>query len=192
MNRVAAYAIVLIAAATPWLEVLLVVPAAILAGLSPPLVALIAAIGNIATLLPVIYAGDRLRSWLQRRRARRGASGSSSVAPTAEADGTSEMTDEAESAEQVAAPRGKQGRGRRLFDRYGLPGLALLGPLLTGIHVAAAVAVAAGAPRRPTTWWLSAGVVLWSVLAAVVTVLGLDLFVDPDALPDLFGGQSTS
>jgi hypothetical protein len=51
--------------------------------------------------------------------------------------------------------------------------------------VAALVALAAGAPRRPTVLWLSGGVVVWSALAAVATVLGLETFVDPDRLPDL-------
>lgn len=71
------------------------------------------------------------------------------------------------------------------MDRYGLPGLAALGPLLTGVHVAAVVALATGAPRRATLGWLTGGVVVWAVLAALATVAGLDLLVDPDDLPRL-------
>jgi Ca2+/H+ antiporter, TMEM165/GDT1 family len=172
MARVTAYVIVVIAAATPWLEVLLVVPAAIVAGLSPVPVVVLAAVGNALTIVPVVLAGDALRDrWYARRRHR----SSSSDPRCGDVD------------EPVAgSPRGARGRGRRLFDRYGLPGLALLGPLVTGIHLAALVAVGAGAHRRATLLWLSAGVTIWAAAAAALTLLGLEAFVDPDRLPDLF------
>jgi hypothetical protein len=77
-------------------------------------------------------------------------------------------------------------RARRVFERYGLPGLAALGPLLTGVHIAAVVALAAGARRRPMLAWLAGGVVVWAIVAAGATLLGIESLVDPDALPDLF------
>jgi hypothetical protein len=113
MRLTLAYLMVFAAAATPWLEVLLVVPAALVAGLPPVPVVLVAAVGNIATLVPVVYAGEWVRSRLAARRGE-GADG-----------------------------HRQGGRARRVMDRYGLPGLAALGPLL-GIHVAALVATAAG------------------------------------------------
>ncbi len=160
MSRAAAYLLVVTAAATPWLEVLLVVPAAILAGLPAGPVVLLAAAGNIATIVPAIYLGERIRGWWQRRRG-----------------GTYRDT---------PGPSGRSGRGRRVFDRYGLAGLALLGPLVTGIHVAALVAVGAGAPRRRTLLWLAAGVTAWSLATGILTVVGIDLIVEPDQLPELF------
>lgn len=159
MDQLLAYLTVLIAAAIPWLEVLLVVPVGIVAGLSPAPVVVVAAAGNVASLVPVVLGGDRLRGWWRRRRGR------------ADHDDT--------------APTGRSVRAQRLFTRYGLPGVALLGPLLTGIHVAALVALAAGADRRRTLWWSTAGVVVWSGLTGVATVLGIEALVDPDALPDL-------
>lgn len=153
---------VFVAAAIPWLEVLLVVPAGIVAGLPPLPVILVAIAGNTATLLPLVWAGDRLRAWFRRRRP--------------PPDGTESFDD----------AHGRGGRARRLLDRYGLPGLAALGPLLTGVHVAAVVALAAGADRRRTALWLTAGLVVWAVIAGAATVLGLDAFVDPDALPEWF------
>jgi uncharacterized membrane protein len=174
VSEALAYLTVLVAAAIPWLEVLLVVPAGIVAGLPPAPVAVVAALGNVATLVPLVLAGDRIRSWLRRRR-----TDGRQDAPAP--DGTSTDRDRLDR-------RHRSGRGERalrVFDRFGLIGLAALGPLLTGIHVAALVALAAGAPRRPTVLWLSGGVVVWSALAAVATVLGLETFVDPDRLPDL-------
>jgi uncharacterized membrane protein len=159
VNELLAYLTVLLAAATPWLEVLLVVPAGIVAGLPPAPTAVVAAFGNVATLVPLVLGGDRVRAWWRRRRRRR--------------------------PEHAPEPSGRGARARRLFDRYGLAGLAALGPLLTGIHVAAVVALAAGAERRRALLWLVGGVLVWAGLAAVATVVGLDAFVDPASLPDL-------
>ena len=176
MSRATAYLVVLVAAGTPWLEVLLVVPAGIVAGLSPVPVVLVATVGNVLTILPVVLAGEAFRARSLRRRRRD--------------DATSDPHPESPvRRDAYGRSGGARGRGRRLFDRYGLPGLALLGPLVTGIHLAAAVAVGAGAPRRATLLWLSAGVAVWSAVTGVVTVLGVDAFVDPDRLPDLFGAR---
>lgn len=169
MRVLLAYLAVFVGAAIPWLEVLLVVPAGILAGLPALPVAVVAAAGNILTLIPVIVAGDRLRAWWRRRRRR-----------------IAQLPDPDEPATEVG-PSLRAGRAQRLFDRYGLPGLALLGPVLTGIHVAAVAAVAAGAQRRPALWWLSGGVVLWALVAALLTVLGIEALFDPDDLPRLPG-----
>jgi uncharacterized membrane protein len=173
VSEAVAYLTILVAAATPWLEVLLVVPVGIIAGLPPVPVAVVAAVGNVATLVPLVLGGDRVRAWFRRRRADR--------ADDAATDGT---TDEHGPGDRPH--RGGRGeRALRVFDRFGLAGLAVLGPLLTGIHVAALVALAAGAPRRPTVLWLSGGVVVWSFLTALATVLGIETLVDPERLPDL-------
>jgi uncharacterized membrane protein len=167
VSELVAYLTVFVAAAIPWLEVLLVVPAGVVAGLPPIPTALVGALGNTLTLLPLVIAGDRVRAWWRERRRRRG--------------GSDDADDDA--ADARASSRGA--RAKRAFDRFGLPGLALLGPLLTGVHVAAVAGLAAGAERRATAVWLTAGVFLWSFLAAGLTAFGIDAFVDPDALPDL-------
>jgi hypothetical protein len=154
VTRLAAYLTVFVAAATPWLEVLFVVPAGLLAGLGTVPTVIIAAAGNIATLVPVVLLGGRLRTWLDRRR-----------------DGRN---------------RGA-GRAARVMERYGLPGLAALGPLVTGAHLAALVATGSGAGPRRTLAWMAAGVAAWSVAAAALTVLGIDAFGARDTLPDLAG-----
>lgn len=194
MRTLLAYLTLAAAAAVPWLEVLLVVPAGIVAGLSPVAVVVVAAVGNLASLVPVVLAGDRLRAGWRRRRtsgdltatgpseADRGGGGS----PSAEAPSDDSPTDGAsQSADGERVGHGRGARARRLTERYGLPGVALLGPLVTGIHVAALAALAGGAERRATLVWAAAGVVAWSVLTGVATVVGIEALVDPDALPDL-------
>lgn len=173
MRTLVAYLTVLVAAAVPWLEVLLVVPVGILAGLAPVTVVAVAAVGNVASLVPVVLGGDRLRAWWRRRRtARRVAAG----------DGTGPSEDLEASASDGG---GRGARAQKVLDRYGLPGVALLGPLLTGIHVAALAALAAGADKRATLLWSTAGVVVWSAVTGVATIVGIDALVDPASLPDL-------
>ncbi len=176
MSELAAYVTVFVAAAIPWLEVLLVVPAGIVAGLPAIPTVVVGAAGNATTLVPLVLGGDRLRSWWRDRRHRR-TDPSHVDSDAARSEPSAEPDD----------PAGRGGRARRLYGRFGLPGLALLGPLLTGVHVAALAALAAGSTRRPTLGWLLGGIVLWAGLAAVATVYGIESFVDPDDLPDLFG-----
>lgn len=56
-ETVLAYGAVFLAAAVPWIEVLFVVPAAILAGLDPWLTGLLAFSGNFLPVLMIVYAG---------------------------------------------------------------------------------------------------------------------------------------
>lgn len=156
MSELVVYLLVLGTAATPWIEVLLVVPAGVLGGLPLVPTVVVATVGNVATLVPVVLAGGRLRSRFLRRRGR-------------ESD----------------APSGRGSRARLLLDRYGVPGLAALGPLLTGAHLAAAVAMAAGAERRRALVWFPAGVAVWAIIAGVLAALGVDVFFDVGSAPQL-------
>lgn len=61
-------ALVFLAAATPVLEVLVVVPAAIVAGMAPVPVTLLAVAGNVTTLAMVVAAADRLAERWQAKR----------------------------------------------------------------------------------------------------------------------------
>jgi hypothetical protein len=45
----------------------------------------------------------------------------------------------------------KQKRARALFDKYGLPGLTIFGPLLIGSHISAFMGVSFGSKRSLVT-----------------------------------------
>ena len=113
-----AYVLIFLAAATPVLEVLVVIPAGVLAGLSPVPTALIAVAGNLTTVLLVAVVGDRLIAWWRRRRPRK----------------------------DRGQTRRSQ-RGQELMQRWGVPGLALVAPLTTGTHIGTIAALATGADR---------------------------------------------
>jgi hypothetical protein len=63
-------------------------------------------------------------------------------------------------------------RARRIWDRYGLPGLALASPILTGVHLATVIALAAGSSGRSIGAWMTASVAAWTVVLTVGSYYG--------------------
>ncbi len=64
-------------------------------------------------------------------------------------------------------------RARRVWNRYGLPGLALAAPVLTGVHLAAVIALGLGARGRSTLGWMTASIAVWTVAITMATVAGI-------------------
>lgn len=141
------YLVVFLAAATPVLEVLIVIPAAVVAGVHPVVATLLALAGNLSTVIVATLAGDRVLAWWRARRpAQRSAAG------------------------------GRSDRARRLARRWGVPVLAFVAPATTGSHIGAVAALATGANRRHLTTWMAAGLTTWAVLAGGAAAAGLRLF----------------
>lgn len=141
------YFLVFLAAATPVVEVLVVVPAGILAGMPPVPTVLVALAGNLSTVVLVAVAGDGILGWWRRRRP----------------DGDGQ-------------PSRRSQRARELAQRWGVPGLAFLAPITTGTHIATLAALTTGSGTRRVLRWMTAGLVVWAALAAAATVAGLDVF----------------
>jgi hypothetical protein len=140
---------VLIGGAVPWLEAVTVIPAGILLGLPPVAVVATAIVGNLATVALVAFGGERVRMWLlaRRRRRRRG----------------------------EGSEGGRASRAERVMSRFGVPGLAILGPLGVGTQLSAAIIVSLGVSGRRAFAWVGASTVGWSVLVALLVVWGIDV-----------------
>ncbi len=141
------YVLVFLAAATPVVEVLVVIPAAVLAGMPPGPTTLLAFAGNLSTLVLVGVAGDRIVRWWRGRR--HGGDPS---------------------------PSRRSTRARELAQRWGVPGLAFLAPITTGTHIAAVAALTTGATTKRVLVWMAAGLAVWSIAVAIVTVAGFAAF----------------
>ncbi len=149
---------VFLGGAFPWLEAIVVIPVGVLAGLPPVLVVLSAVTGNLLTVALAAVFGQRLRNWwTARRRARLGAA-----------------TKKQDPAKLERRNR-RQARINRVMDRWGMLGLAVLGPIGLGTQFSAVAAVALGVSARQAIVWVGAGTVAWSVLAAVLTVSGVSI-----------------
>ncbi|MCU4742041.1 small multi-drug export protein [Halobacteria archaeon AArc-m2/3/4] len=140
------YLLIFALAATPWLEILIVIPIGIALGLDPLTVAVVAFAGNVIPIYLIVTLFDRISTWLDRRR-----------------------DDDAD--EQSA----RSARAKRVWRSYGLPGLALAAPILTGVHLAAVLAMGLGARKRATLGWMTVGIALWTVVITVVSVTGVSV-----------------
>lgn len=141
------YLLVFLAAAVPVVEVLVVIPAAMLAGMAPGPTTVLAFAGNFSTVVLVGVAGDRIIGWWRGRRS---------------------QTDR--------QPGRRAQRARELAQRWGVPGLALLAPLTTGTHIATVAALATGAATRRVLTWMAAGLAVWSIAVAALTLAGVEAF----------------
>lgn len=67
-------------------------------------------------------------------------------------------------------------RIERAWKRYGIIGVALQAPMLTGAPLATVLALALGAPTRPLLYWMISSVVLWGVILTGAAALGFAMF----------------
>jgi hypothetical protein len=105
-----------------------------------------AIVGNLSTVALAAFGGERVRTLLLARRRRAGAGGG-----------------------------GRGSRADRALRRFGLPGLAILGPLGLGTQLAAALAVSLGLGGRRVFLWVGTATVAWSLAAAALVLWGVDL-----------------
>ncbi|GAB6931859.1 small multi-drug export protein [Calditerricola satsumensis] len=69
--------------------------------------------------------------------------------------------------------RKKNGVLYRIWNRYGVIGLGLLAPLITGAPLGAAIGITLGASPRQLFLWISLGIVVWTIILTVLAVLGV-------------------
>ncbi|MCP3761010.1 small multi-drug export protein [Domibacillus sp. A3M-37] len=142
------YSLVFIAAAIPWMEIALVIPIGIVRGLSPFWVMVLAFTGNMLTVLMLIAGFTKVEEWMKKKFEHKGI----------------KQTKQME-------------RARRIMSKYGLPGLAMLGPLFIGTHIAAFIGLSFGASKKWTTLWLTISIGLWTLIIGIATMLGFDFFL---------------
>ncbi|AVG23242.1 multi-drug export protein [Pontimonas salivibrio] len=133
---------VFIAGATPWLEAVVVIPVGIAFGLSPVWTMVWALVGNASTIVLFALLSDNIMARLARRRERKGLS---------------------------REPDARMERAKRIFTRYGVFGMAVVGPLIIGTQIAAAIAVSLGVSVWRSSTIVTLGAVVWGVATGVIT-----------------------
>ncbi|WP_246050177.1 small multi-drug export protein [Aquibacillus sediminis] len=164
------YLSVFLVAATPLLELIVVIPVAIVGGLSPVPVALMAFAGNAITVFLLIVFIDRVKQWIRSRKKKRATAVETEPVSTT----NTELVQEEFTFEEDSK---KAKRARHMFDKYGLPGLALIGPFIIGSHISGFMAMSFGANRRTVMSWMLISLALWTVITAVATMYGATLFI---------------
>ncbi|MEN2465468.1 small multi-drug export protein [Ornithinibacillus sp. FSL M8-0202] len=148
MSVYVAYIILFLLGATPFFEVVGVIPIGVAAGLPALPVTIVAFAGNILTIWLLIIMMDRVKVWLQKRREKKGKN----------------------------IPEKRQKRAANVWKKYGLPGLALLSPFLIGSHLGAILAMSFGGTRRKITVWMTFSIVGWTIVMGIASHYGIDYF----------------
>jgi hypothetical protein len=71
---------------------------------------------------------------------------------------------------------GRASRMTRIWDKYGIPGLGFLSPLITGSPLGAAIGISFGPDPRKLFVWMTIGIVFWSAILTTATALGVKAF----------------
>ena len=64
----------------------------------------------------------------------------------------------------------------KIWIKYGIAGLGLLSPILTGAPFGTALGLSLGAPPKKILFWMSLGVVIWTVALVTLGILGITTF----------------
>lgn len=141
-----AYALVFVFAATPWIELLLVIPAGIGIGLNPFVVAVTAFLGNLSTVYLILLGHQALQS----------------------------VWDKFKIQDGISASSKKRTKTLQIWDKYGLPGLALTSPVAVGTHFATVIAISLGSKKQEVGFWMSLSILIWTLLVTAASYYGIE------------------
>ncbi|SHG33663.1 small multi-drug export protein [Ornithinibacillus halophilus] len=145
MKFIIGYFMVFILSAIPFFEAYGVIAIASVAGLSIIPVFALGLAGNILTVFLVIIFIEQIKNWRRKRK------------------------------EGKEAEEGKRSvRAQKIWKKYGLPGLALLGPLVVGSHLTAMASMTFGGAKAKTFYWVSVSITIWSIAFTVLFFYGVD------------------
>ncbi|MFD6137057.1 small multidrug efflux protein [Isoptericola sp. NPDC060257] len=162
--------IVAVAAMVPFIEGEGGATIGILGGIYPAVAAAAAMVGNFLAVTAVVLASAGARdAVVSRRRAKTRQRSAVLVGPGAAEDTTipAEPADDRRSA--------RRAKFQRAYERYGVPGVSLLGPLLLPTHFTASMLVASGVGKARVLVWQAVAIVGWTTVTAVVASRLLNL-----------------
>lgn len=149
-DEILLYLTIFVLAATPWVEILVVIPFGIGIGLNPMLVGIVAFVGNVIPIYLIVVGFERFNAWWARRRGR------FLVNP-----------------QDDSWQSGRRARAMGILRKYGVPGMALAGPILIGAHLAAVITLLVKAPREQIIGWMSGSLVLWTLVITIGSWAGI-------------------
>ncbi len=140
---------VMLAAAIPFIESYFGTLIGVVAGVPLPVTLLAAVTGNVISMLAFVFVAATAR---QKVLARRGA-GADAVEPS---------------------PR--RMKVKRMFDRFGVPGVSLLGQTVLPSQITSGMMVSFGASRNAVILWQIISIIVWAVVFALIGQAGIALF----------------
>lgn len=70
----------------------------------------------------------------------------------------------------------KEGRARKILEKYGCPGLGLIGTLFLGQPVVMVLGMIVVKHKENLLLWVSIGTIFWSILLTIAGAYGLKIF----------------
>ncbi|HWM15952.1 MAG TPA: small multidrug efflux protein [Microbacterium sp.] len=156
--------IVAAAGAIPFIEGEGAATIGIVGGINPVVAVAAAVIGNFLCVAALVLLSSRTRTAVveHRNRTRERESvlaiGHGGVAPAASSTGDPTTT--------PASPR--KAKFQKAFERYGVPGVSLLGPLLLPTQFTATMLAAAGVGKLRILVWQAVAIIGWTTVVAVI------------------------
>lgn len=77
--------------------------------------------------------------------------------------------------DEAGSKRHKRAKG--IWDKYGLPGLAFVGPFFIGTHLTALLASVFGSGRKRTFYLMTASLLFWTIVLGLAAHYGFDFFI---------------
>ncbi|GAK08713.1 small multi-drug export protein [Geomicrobium sp. JCM 19038] len=62
--------------------------------------------------------------------------------------------------------QGRAKKAQETYDKYGVPGLAIIAPAVASGHIAAFISLAAGADKKRVIFWHTISILLWVIIGA--------------------------
>lgn len=140
------YFVLFLLAAAPLLDVFIVVPLGVGLNLNPIAVGIIGFAGNFLMVLILGLFFRQFSKWREKRRQKKG----------------------------ITAPTKRETRARRIWERYGLPGLAIVAPGIVGTDLAALLALTFGSSRFRVIVWMAISLAIWTIALTIGSVYGFD------------------
>ncbi|MFS2280757.1 hypothetical protein V2S04_08035 [Microbacterium sp. OR21] len=140
---------VMLAAAIPFIESYFGTLIGAIAGVPLPIAVLAAVVGNVISMLVFVFIASAAR---QKVLARRGADAA---------------TD---------APSPRREKVKRMFDRFGVPGVSLLGQTVLPSQITSGMMVSFGASRNAVIVWQIISIIIWAIIFALIGQAGIALF----------------
>jgi hypothetical protein len=155
--------IVAVAGAIPFIEGEGGVAIGILGGIPPVLAAIAAMAGNFLSVAVLVLLGSGARNAVVNRHR---ASTRARAGVTVGGGSTLEVAPGERSEDTRGSAR--RAKFQRAYERYGVPGVSLLGPLLLPTHFTATMLAASGVGKARILIWQAIAIIAWTTLTALV------------------------
>ncbi|UNK70562.1 hypothetical protein [Microbacterium sp. H1-D42] len=139
---------VMLAAAIPFIESYFGTLIGILAGVPTPLAVAAAIVGNVASMLAFVFVASKARQKVLARRA---------------------------GGEEIPEPSPRREKVKRMFDRFGVPGVSLLGQTVLPSQITSGMMVSFGASRNAVIFWQVISIIVWAIIFAMIGQAGVAL-----------------